>query len=340
VLTLLNSDPESSYEDITLELSILVVTWNAKKFVEECFGSILEDIKDLSAEVIAVDNASTDGTPDMIAERFPEVKLIRSTTNLGFPTGNVVAIQHSRSEKYVCLVNPDVRVLPGCFQALIDYMEKNPRVGVVGPKTWNPDGSVQASCMRAPSVWTAWCRALALDTSVLRHLPLFGGQLMSDFAHNKTRDVDVLNGAFLLIRRAAMDEVGLIDDRYFMYGDDIDWCLRFRKAGWRVAFDADAEAIHYGGGTTARAPVYFYVEMQKANLQYWKKHHSRAAQFAYLASVGVHDSLRYLLYSILSAFGESWRTRVGRKAERSLASLRWLFGFRSKSIETSSSRDS
>ena len=109
--------------------------------------------------------------------------------------------------------------------------------------------------------------------------------MMNDFDHDRTREVEVLNGAFMLIRRTAMDQVGLIDDRYFMYGDDIDWCRRFRKAGWPVAFDANAEAIHYGGGTTARAPVYFYVEMQKANLQYWKKHHSRAAQIAFLASL-------------------------------------------------------
>jgi GT2 family glycosyltransferase len=307
-----------------LDISIIVVTWNAKKFVEECFGSIKEETRNLSTETVVLDNASTDGTADVIAERFPEVKLIRSTTNLGFPGGNVVAIQASRPAKYVCLVNPDVRVLSGCFRKLMDYMEKHSEVGVVGPRTLNPDGTIQRSCMRSPSVWTAWCRALALDRTVLRRVPLFGGIMMADFAHDRTRRVDVLNGAFLLIRRTAMEQVGLIDDRYFMYGDDIDWCLRFRKAGWSVVFDAEAEAIHYGGGTTARAPVYFYVEMQKANLQYWQKHHSRGAQTAFLASVWVHEASRYLIYSVLSKIGESWRTRVAFKAERSLASMRWL----------------
>jgi GT2 family glycosyltransferase len=306
-----------------MDLSIIVVTWNARKFIEDCFGSILEDARGLLAEIIAVDNASVDGTADMIAERFPEVTLIRNATNLGFPRANLVALEKTNG-KYVCLVNPDVRVLPGCFRQLMRYMEENPKIGVVGPKTLNPDGSTQLSCMRSPSVWNAWCESLALHRTMLRHLPLFGGQMMADFAHDSERDVDALNGAFLLIRRPAMDQVGLIDGRYFMYGDDIDWCLRFRKAGWRVTFYPKAEAIHYGGGTTARAPAYFYVEMKKANLQYWKTHHSRPAQIAYLASMCVHDSIRFLAYSALSLLGESWRGRVGFKAARSLANMRWL----------------
>jgi GT2 family glycosyltransferase len=311
-----------------MEISIVVVTWNAKKFVDECFGSIGEELRGISGEVIDVDNASTDGTADMIAEGYPEVKLIRSPQNLGFPKGNVVAIEATQQGKYVCLVNPDVRVLPGCFRKMLEYMERNPKIGVLGPKMLNPDGSVQQSCFRAPSVWTSWCRALALDRTALRRLPLFGGLLMADFAHDKTREVDALNGCFLLIRREAMDQVGLIDDRYFMYGDDLDWCLRFRKQGWPVVFYPEASAVHYGGGTTARAPVYFYVEMQKANVQYWKKHHSRPAQLAYMASLCVHDSIRYVLYSAVSLLGASWRDRVSLKAQRSLASVQWLLGFK------------
>ena len=124
-----------------MDLSIVVVTWNGKRFVDENFGSILADLRGLSAEVIAVDNASTDGTAEMIAERYPEVELIRSPTNLGFARGNNLAIRKSQG-KYVCLVNPDVRILPGCFRTLVDYLEQNPKVGVVGPKTFNADGSL------------------------------------------------------------------------------------------------------------------------------------------------------------------------------------------------------
>lgn len=315
-------------------ISIIVVTWNAKKFVEECFGSILDDTRGFSAEVIAVDNASTDGTADLIAERFPAVKLIRSNTNLGFARGNIVAIERAQG-KYVCLVNPDVRVLPGCFRSLMEYIVTNPTVGVVGPKTWNPDGSLQRSCMRAPSVWNSWCRALAFDRTPLRRLPLFGGLSMGDFAHDRIRDVDVLNGAFLLIRRAAMDKVGLIDKRFFMYGDDQDWCVRFGMAGWRVVFYPQAQIVHYGGGVTAKAPLYFYVEMQKANLQYWQKHHSRAGQMAFLASQLVHDVARYLIYSTVALFGESPRKRVGWKAKRSLACIAWILRSKEEPMDPS-----
>jgi GT2 family glycosyltransferase len=358
------------FGDTEMDISVIVVTWNSKRFVEECFGSIRKEIgslcsagvspasltpaaatapapvngeagddvplavdgkaagtaalqRQLSAEVIAVDNGSSDGTADLIAERFPEVILVRSATNLGFAMANVIAIERSEG-KYVCLVNPDASVLPGCFQKIMDHMEVNPTIGVLGPKMLNPDGSMQPSCFRAPSVWNSWCRALALDQTGLRRLALFGGPLMADFAHDRTRDVDALNGCFLLVRRTAMDQAGLIDADYFMYGDDIDWCLQFRKAGWRVVFYPEAEAVHYGGGTSARAPVACYVEKQKANLQYWEKHHSRPAQMAYLASMWVHDFTRYLAYSIASLLGEPWRDRVGLKAQRSLANLRWL----------------
>ncbi len=312
-----------------MDLSVIEVTWNAAKFVDECFGSIRQESQGLSAEVITVDNASTDGTPDMIAERYPEVKLIRSPKNLGFARGNNVAIEASQGN-YVCLVNPDVRVLPGCFKKLMDYMDRNPSIGMLGPRVLSPNGSLQRSYMRAPSVWNSWCRALALDQTPLRKLPLFGGQLMGDFHGDRTRDVDVLNGCFWLIRRTAMEQVGLIDERYFMYGDDIDWCYRFRKAGWRVVYYTEAEAIHYGGGVTAAKPVYFYVEMQKADLQYWKKHHSRVAQLGYLAAVWVLNLTRYMAYSAASLGGGVARDAVGMKAKRSLASMQWLLGMKTQ----------
>jgi GT2 family glycosyltransferase len=318
-----------------MDLSVIVVTWNAKKFVDENFGSILADLGGISGEVIAVDNASTDGTPDMIAERFPSVKLVRSPKNLGFSRANIAAINQSQG-KYVCLVNPDVRVLPGCFRTLMDYLEKNPKVGVVGPKTYNPDGSLQRSCMRAPSVWISFCRALALDKTALGRIPLFGGISMEDFDHNKTRKVDVLNGAFLMIRRSAMDQVGLIDERFFMYGDDLDWCVRFGKAGWPVMFYPGAEIIHHGGGVTARAPLYFYVEMHKANLQYFQKHHSWLAQRGFLSALLLHDCIRYVAFSALSLLGPRWRERVGWKAQRSMACMQWIVNSKEQSLETRS----
>jgi GT2 family glycosyltransferase len=317
-----------------VDVSIVVVTWNAKKFVDENFGSILTDLRGLSAEVIAVDNASTDGTADMIAERFPEVNLTRSPKNLGFSRANIVAIQKSTG-KYVCLVNPDVRILPGCFSVLMEYLDRNPKVGVVGPKTFNADGSLQRSCMRAPSVWISFCRAFALDKTPLGRTPFFGGISMADFDHDTTREVDVLNGAFLMIRRTAMDQVGLIDERFFMYGDDLDWCVRFGKAGWPVVFYPGAEIVHHGGGVTAKAPVYFYVEMHKANLQYFQKHHSRIAQRGFLAALLLHDSIRYVGFSALTLLGPSWRERVGWKAQRSMACIQWILHSKEQALEAS-----
>jgi len=315
-----------------MDLSIIVVTWNGKRFVDENFGSILADLRGLSAEVIAVDNGSTDGTGDLIAERFPEVELIRSPQNVGFARGNNLAIQRSKGT-YVCLVNPDVRVLAGCFRTLLNYLEQNPKVGVVGPKTFNADGSLQKSCMRAPSVWNSWCRALAMDRTPLGHWSPFGGLLMADFDHGRIRKVDVLNGAFLMVRRTAMDRVGLIDERFFMYGDDLDWCVRFGKAGWPVVFYPGAEIVHYGGGCSSRAPVYFYVEMNKANLQYFQKHHSWLAQKAFLVALLMHESIRYVAFSTLSVLSQRWHDQVAWKAQRSIACIKWLLNSTEQSLE-------
>ena len=319
-----------------MDLSVIVVTWNAKKFVDENFGSILADLQGISAEVIAVDNASTDGTPDMIAERFPQVDLTRSPKNLGFSNANIVAIKKSTG-KFVCLVNPDVRVLPGCFSKLMAYLEKNPKVGVVGPKTFNADGTLQRSCMRAPSVWISFCRAFALDKTPLGRTPLFGGISMVDFGHDKTREVDVLNGAFLMIRRTAMDKVGLIDERFFMYGDDLDWCVRFGKAGWPVIFYPEAEIVHYGGGVTAKLPFIFTWRCTRPTCSIFKSTIPGSPSEAFwprcfcTIQSGTSD---FRLYRFLVRAG----ARVGRKAQRSKACIQWVVNSKEQSLDGGPSR--
>ena len=150
------------------------------------------------------------------------------------------------------------------------------------------------------------------------------------FRSSDLREVDALNGAFLMVRRAAMDEVGLIDERFFMYGDDLDWCVRFGKAGWPLVFFPGAEIVHYGGGSSSRAPVYFYVEMHRANLQYFQKHHSWLAQRGFLAGLLLHDTIRYIGFSALSLLGPRWREKVGLKAQRSMACIQWVCARRSK----------
>ncbi len=305
-------------------ISIVIVTWNCKKFAEECLGSLRAYSQDPNAEIIVVDNASSDGTCELVRDSYPGVTLIQSEANLGFAKANNIGIRKS-SGKYICLVNPDVRVLDGCIEKMLAYIEENPRIGLLGPRMLGVDGKSYRSYMGAPTVWRIFCRALALDVLFPRS-KLLGGFLMPYFNRDRIAEVDVLNGWFLMTRREALDEVGLLDETLFMYGDDLDWSKRFHDAGWKVVYFPEAESLHYGGGTTARAPVRFSVEMQRANFQYWQKNYSRASQLTYLLIVWIHQAIRLVGYSLLFLAAKSRRTAATFKVKRSLACIRWVMG--------------
>ena len=302
-------------------LSVVVVTWNAKKYVDLCLRS-LANIKDISAEVIVVDNASTDGTPELISECFPEFRLIRNETNLGFSKANNIGIREARGT-FICLVNSDVIVPEGCFRILADFLRAEPSVGMVGPQMIAPNGSISRSAMRFPSLRSAIARALSLDhkPSISRMLKC---QLMADFPHDVTQDVDILNGWFWMIRREALDEVGLLDEQFFMYGEDMDWCMRFGQHGWRRVFLSSTRAVHFGAGSSSAMPIRFYVEQQRADFQYWKKHSTLPSLLGYRLTVLAHNALRIVGYSIVYVFDPGKRSSSSLKVRRSLAVWRWM----------------
>jgi GT2 family glycosyltransferase len=305
-----------------VRLSIIIVTWNSADFIAECLKS-LGELPSISAELLVVDNASVDGTAEIIRGEFPWVKLIENETNLGFAKASNAGIEAASGE-YLCLINPDVIVLPGCLQDMLYFMEHNSSVGVVAPAMLGSDGEMVRSCMRFPTLWNCLCDALALYR-VFPQSALFGGQNMHDFSRNRVQDVDVLNGWFWLIRRAALAHVGLLDERFFMYGEDVDWCTRFRRAGWRLVYYPLAKAIHYGGGSSTKDPVRCYIELQRANLQYWKKHKRSFAQAAFLLIIAFQQLLRVTGYGLLYLASRSHSLEAAGKIRRSVACLRWLF---------------
>ncbi len=250
--------------------------------------------------------------------------LIQSSENLGFTRGNNLGIRKS-SGKFIFLINPDVRVMNGCLEKMVAYMDRNPRIGLLGPRMLGADGKSDRSYMGLPTLWSLFCRALALD-ELFPQSRFFSSYLMPYFDGNSIRDVDILNGWFWMTRREALDEVGLLDERLFMYGDDLDWSKRFHDTGWRVVYFPEAESIHYGGGTTARAPIRFSVEMQRADFQYWKKNYGRASQFAYLVIVLIHQMMRIAGYSLLFLSPKSNREEIALKVKRNVACARWVFG--------------
>jgi GT2 family glycosyltransferase len=303
-------------------LSIIVVTWNAKKYVLACLQSLRASLVNIHSEVIVVDNSSSDGTPDAVRRQFSEVKLIENKSNLGFAKANNIGLAASRG-KYLCLVNSDVVVPPGCFENILAFMETTPHIGVLGPKMLSPLGGVGASVRRLPTVWNTLCCALGLHL-VFPKSKLFGGYLMASYPYNATDDVETVSGWFLVISRWALLDVGGLDDQFFMYGEDIDWCHRFRESGWRVVFYSGAAALHYGAGSSRQAPTRFHIEKHKANLQYFRKHHHRFDVACYQLVIGLHELIRVIAYSLVYCVSTDRRADAALKITRSSAGIRWL----------------
>ena len=200
--------------------------------------------------------------------------------------------------------------------------EGNRDVGVIGPQMLSITGNVRRSTMRFPTLWNTVCK-LAIDQ--LPWLSAFcRGQLMQDFDHSYPCDVEVLNGWFWMVRREALDDVGSLDPRFFMYGEDIDWCYRFREKGWRLYFIPAPKAIHYGGASANVAPERFFVEMQRADLQYWVKHYGLHSSSAYRCVVCIHHALRLLGHALLASIRKGDCAVHDVKAKRSWAAIRYL----------------
>lgn len=312
------------------DISIVIVNWNGKDLLLRCLESLTERVTSKDIEIIVVDNASCDGSAEAVRQSYPEVKLIRNGKNEGFARGNNIGIAVSDG-KYVCLINSDVLVLKDCLENLYAFMESHPSAGISGPQVLNPDMTIQYSCRRFPSLWNNFCFAFGLA----RRFPnrkFFSGEQMSFFAHEKVMLVDALSGCFLMVRREAMERVGLLDEKFFIYCEDIDWCKRFRSIGWEIIFNPKAKAIHYGGASSRREPVRFSREKQRAILKYWEKHHSRVENVLIYFILFNHHFLRLLSGKILSILNPPKAPQISFRIKGNIECLRELLSIKSFSI--------
>jgi len=230
-----------------MDLSIIILNYNQKNLLKQCLRNIKEADLRLNYEIIVIDNASVDGSVELIREIQGQLsvafKSILNKTNLGFTKGINQGIK-AADGKYLLTLNPDVIVLSGSIEKIYQFMEEHPRVAVVGPKLFNPDKTVQFSCMRFPNLMTPVYRRTPLGKLPLAKKSL-AKYLMKDFDHLKNREVDWLLGACLIVRKEAIQKVGLMDERYFLFFQDVDWCRRFWLAGWKVFYLAEAEMFHF-----------------------------------------------------------------------------------------------
>lgn len=273
-----------------VDISIIIVNWNTQEYLRTCLESIQTTVRGLHVQIIVVDNASSDDSVKMVKQNFPRVLLLPQQDNLGFAAGNNEGIR-SATGRYLFFINSDVKVLDECIQRLYALLESQPQIGLAGPQILTRDGATQRSCMSRPTLWNTFCRTAYLD-KLLHNWPFFSSLLLGYWNHDTQRQVEVINGCFWAARREAIDMVGPLDERFFMYGEDVDWCTRFAQAGWEILFHPQAQAIHYGGASSAKAPQRFYVQLYRAKLQYWQKHHGRLSVKAYRALLLLHHALR------------------------------------------------
>lgn len=235
-------------------LSIVVVNYNVRHFLEQCLMAIERAQRGMPLEVFVVDNASVDGSPAMVKRRFPWVKLIENHWNLGFSRANNQALRRARGS-YVLVLNPDTLIQEDTLQVLIEALDRDPAIGAVGCKLLNPDGTFQLGSRRSlPTPWVAFTRIIGLSRMFPRNR-LFGRYNLTYLPPDQGGEVDVLSGSLMMLRKSALDRVGLFDEDYFMYGEDIDLCYRIRQAGYRIWYEPRTSAIHYKGESTKKGEL-------------------------------------------------------------------------------------
>lgn len=252
-----------------LDLTITICSWNTVDDLRACLQSLREAQKDGAFEVIVVDNASRDGSPDMVANEFPEFTLLRESRNHGFTGGHNLALR-ARNRTHTALLNSDTVVHEGAIKAIYDFMLANPEAGVVGPKLLNPDGSLQYSCRRFPNPIAAAFRGTFLGKLFPKN-KLTADYLMQDWDHASVREVDWVSGAAMFLRGDLLDKIGLLDPAYFMYCEDEDLCWRAWENGYKVVYVPDAVITHAIGRSSDQAANKMIVRFHRSMLRFYRK---------------------------------------------------------------------
>lgn len=289
------------------DISFIIVSWNVRELLKRALQAMLDDTRAERIEIIVVDNASRDGTVEMLRENFPNARVIANAENVGFTRGNNQALQIAQG-RYLFLVNPDTEIQRGAARALIEFMDAsaNARVGIVGPQLVYPDGAIQSSRRRFPKFSTALFESTKLEQWFPRNRLITDYRLLNTDNY-QTQDVDWVVGAALFARRAVYEQIGGLDERFFMYSEELDWCKRAKDAGWRVVYFPNARVLHHEAKSSdqvrAQRDIYFH----SSKVRYFKKHRGNFQG----------ELLRYFL---LSTFAYQWceeavKFLVGHKKE-------------------------
>ena len=258
------------------DIAVIVVNWNAREDLRRCLSSLTADLRPaVEDSILVVDNASADGSAAMVAAEFPDVRLLENTDNLGFSKANNQAIEQSES-RYIFLLNSDAAILPGALESLVSYADAHPKAGILGPKVLNLDGSLQFSCRRFPSLGAGFFR----NTYLGRLFPnnkFARDYLMTGFDHAHDLPVDWVSGCAMLLRRDLISEIGALDERFYMYCEDVDICQRTWEAGREVVYVPDAVVTHAIGRSSDKNADKMIVEFHRSWYEYDLKRHPHSS---------------------------------------------------------------
>lgn len=273
------------------DLGIVIVNYNTRDLLRDCLASVYESQGDLSFEVCVVDNASSDGSADMVRREFPQTHLIANSENRGYAHANNLGLRAlgwtdreapsvppARPPAYALLLNPDTILPPKALANMVDFISSRPEAGVAGPRLVLPNGELDKACRRSfPSPEVSFYRMFGLSRLFPKHRR-FGAYNLTFLDENQEAEVDSVVGAFMMLRSEAIRDVGLLDEAFFMYGEDLDWCYRIKKAGWKVLYNPDCTVLHYKRASSRHSRKALY-EFYRAMLLFYEKHYAQTTPF-------------------------------------------------------------
>lgn len=275
------------------DLSVVIVNWNTSAELEACLRSIGEE-DSVRLEIIVIDNASPDDSVEMVRREFPGVRLIENNANLGFAKAANQGISTSQG-RYVLLLNPDSEVKPGALPAIVRFGDENPKVGIFGPKLLNPNGTLQYSCRGFPTVAAGFFRNTILTKYFPRNSYIYD-YLMLGWDHSEPRDVDWVSGAALVARRELLEDVGMLDERFYMYCEDVDLAFRAHEKSWRVTYFPPAVVVHACGRSSNYRPNRMIIEHHKSIFRFFRKHHGGRVSTWLLVPTGLVIRASFYIY--------------------------------------------
>lgn len=284
-----------------MDVSIIIVNYNTKELLKQTIKSVIKNTKGLEYEIIVVDNASIDGSIELVKNEFKDVLLIENKNNLGFSKANNIGIKKS-SGKYVLLLNSDTVVLDKTIKICFDYMEEYIDIGALGCKVVLKDGKLDHACKRGFPTPPASLYYMLKLNKFFPKSKKFGQYTMSYVGEDEISEVDSLMGAFMMVRRDAIDKIGFLDEDFFMYGEDIDWCFRIKEAGYKVVYFPKVKIIHYKGASSRKKKYKTLYEFHRAMYLFYNKHYFKKYNILITLFVYLGIAVRFLICLAVNLF--------------------------------------